>query len=138
MIVEVQKEDIQHFWNCLQELKPLSPPDGKWNASRVCVAASVCVFELLCRCMEHGSAESTGESVHEHDEARLANSRRKVLAVMQLLSHVVGHVATGSYDGKYERVLRFAVDVDGDDRVLVRPLSGFKEVGEGDLLAYDI
>jgi len=138
MIVVALKQDFEHFWNCLQELKPLSPPDGRWNSSRALIAAAALLFDLLSRSLEDGNADTAGERVLEHDEARAVAARRKIFAAMQLLSLVVGEVATGGYDEVYGPVLRFAVDLDGDDRVLLRPVTGFKQVGEGDVMTYDI
>lgn len=138
MIVVALKQDIEHFWNCLQQLEPLSPPDGRWNSSRALIAAVVCLFDLLSRSLDDGNAERAAERVLEHDEARAVAARRKIFAAMQLLSLAVGHVATGTYDETYGPVLRFAVELDGDDRVLLRPVTGFKKVGEGDVMTYDI
>ena len=126
MIVTIRKRDIEHLARCLAELGPITPPGDGWSGSSVLALAAVCLYELTYRGIA-GFHEGLADGlVQEHAEAAYDSLRRRSLATLQFVCSMVTDGAMGSYGERFDDVCKFAVTVDGDDKVVFTPREGFR------------
>ena len=123
IVVEIKKERLEYYLDCLMVGKPIEPPDGEWNDQDMITLAGVCFFVLWSHCSEKTRDVKDSGILREHEEAIAETWRKDIHVAIEWASDSAKLVHAGCYDDEFD--LTHEVKLDGEDWSAL-PLKGFR------------